>query len=282
MARARNIKPNIMANESLGELPPLTRLLFIYLWMLADRDGRLEDRPKRIAAMALPFDTGVDVDAILNDLNRTGFIVRYESGGLACIQIANFSKHQSPHVREVSSVLPAVPDDCLASKSESTAKAVPRQCLGDAESSPRSPDSLIPDSLIPDSLIPDSLNDESELVSCEPVVQGRKQINLLKKTSLPEGFTISERVRRWAAQRSYDRLDEHLETFKQKAAANGYTYASWDDAFMGAIRDDWAKLRASGRRLDHFAVLQKIANEKPVTVVDEEGSVINDHGHLPY
>ncbi len=277
MARARNIKPNIMANESLGELPPLTRLLFIYLWMLADRDGRLEDRPKRIAAMALPFDTGVDVDAILNDLNRTGFIVRYESGGLACIQIANFSKHQSPHVREVSSVLPAVPDDCLASKSESTAKAVPRQFLGDVKASPRSPDSLIPDSLIPD-----SLNDESGLEPCEPVVQAPKHANRLKKTPLPEGFTISVRVRQWAAQRGYDRLDEHLETFTQKATANGYTYASWDDAFMGAIRDDWAKLRMSGRKLDHFAVLQKIANERPVTVIDEEGTVINDPGHLPY
>ena len=50
MARSRNIKPSIMANEELAELEPLSRLLFIYLWMLADKAGRLEDRPKRIAA----------------------------------------------------------------------------------------------------------------------------------------------------------------------------------------------------------------------------------------
>ena len=48
MARARNIKPGFFDNETLGELPALTRLLFIGLWCLADREGRLQDRPKRI------------------------------------------------------------------------------------------------------------------------------------------------------------------------------------------------------------------------------------------
>jgi hypothetical protein len=42
MARIRMIKPGVMENEELAELSPLTRLLFIYLWMLADREGRLE------------------------------------------------------------------------------------------------------------------------------------------------------------------------------------------------------------------------------------------------
>ena len=35
MARARNIKPGFFDNEILGELPALTRLLFIGLWCLA-------------------------------------------------------------------------------------------------------------------------------------------------------------------------------------------------------------------------------------------------------
>ena len=55
MARARNVKPGLMANERLAELPAIARLLFVYLWVLADREGRLEDRPKRIAAQALPY-----------------------------------------------------------------------------------------------------------------------------------------------------------------------------------------------------------------------------------
>ena len=148
MSRSRNIKPAIMDNEDLADLEPLTRLLFIYLWMLADREGRLEDRPKRIAAQALPYDRTADVDAMLNDLKNAGFIDRYEVDGVACIQVINFAKHQTPHVREQGSSLP--------NNTQGTTKVVPCHDQGCASSSPRSPDSLIPDSLIPDSLIPDS------------------------------------------------------------------------------------------------------------------------------
>ena len=148
MSRSRNIKPAIMNNEDLADLEPLTRLLFIYLWMLADREGRLEDRPKRIGAQALPYDRTADVDAMLNGLKNAGFIDRYEVGGVACIQVINFAKHQTPHVREQASSLP--------NNTQDTTKVVPCHDQGSALSSPRSPDSLIPDSLIPDSLIPDS------------------------------------------------------------------------------------------------------------------------------
>lgn len=106
MARARNIKPGIMENEELAELDPLARLLFIYLWMLADREGRLEDRPKRIKAKALAYDAA-DADKLLDDLQRAGFIVRYEERGIRCIQIVTFSKHQKPHSNETQSELPS-------------------------------------------------------------------------------------------------------------------------------------------------------------------------------
>ena len=43
--------------------------------------------------------------------------------------------------------------------------------------------------------------------------------------------------------KGYDRLDEHLESFVSKAKAKGYTYADWDEGFMGAVRADWAGLR---------------------------------------
>ena len=48
MSRARNIKPAFFKNELLAELDAFDRLLFIGLWCLADREGRTEDRPKRI------------------------------------------------------------------------------------------------------------------------------------------------------------------------------------------------------------------------------------------
>ncbi|MBB2915882.1 hypothetical protein [Cupriavidus alkaliphilus] len=106
MPRARNIKPGVMQNEDLADLHPLTRLLFIHLWMLADRDGRLEDRPKRIKAEALPYDDA-DVDAMLYDLGDKGFLLRYENDGERYIQILNFRKHQRPHSNEAKSIIPA-------------------------------------------------------------------------------------------------------------------------------------------------------------------------------
>ena len=98
MARARNIKPGFFDNETLGELPALTRLLFIGLWCLADREGRLQDRPKRIKKELLGYDdiTVNDVDTMLQQLYNSGFIQRYEIDGERYIQVVNFLKHQNP------------------------------------------------------------------------------------------------------------------------------------------------------------------------------------------
>jgi len=105
MARARNIKPGFFKNEDLAECSVWARLLFPGLWMLADRDGRLEDRPKRIKGEIFPFDS-VEVDPLLNELVEWGFIRRYTAGGKKCIQIINFVLHQSPHSTEKDSDLP--------------------------------------------------------------------------------------------------------------------------------------------------------------------------------
>ena len=61
MARARLLKPGFFRNEMLAELPHATRLLFAGLWLISDREGRLEDRPKRIGADIFPYET-LDVD----------------------------------------------------------------------------------------------------------------------------------------------------------------------------------------------------------------------------
>ena len=109
--RARYIKPEFFKHEVLGSLDPLARLLFQGLWLLADREGRLKDRPVRIKIEILPYDDGADVDALLDDLARGGFIVRYGVGGDKYIQINNFAKHQRPHRNETPSEIPSIPDD---------------------------------------------------------------------------------------------------------------------------------------------------------------------------
>jgi hypothetical protein len=108
MARSRNIKPGFFSNEHLAELDFATRLLFIGMWTEADREGRLEDRPKRLRMALFPADS-VDVDRMLNDLAEFGFIQRYEIDGKRYLQIDSFTKHQMPHHKEVASVIPAPP-----------------------------------------------------------------------------------------------------------------------------------------------------------------------------
>lgn len=108
MARIRTIKPEFFTHEGLAELSPLQRLFFIGLWTQADREGRLEDRPKRLKAVILPYDD-CDVVSILDDLTNAGFLVRYEADGKPFLQIPAFGKHQRPHPKEPMSDIPAQP-----------------------------------------------------------------------------------------------------------------------------------------------------------------------------
>lgn len=110
MARARNIKPGFFVNEKLVELPYEARLMFIGLWTLADREGRLEDRPTRIKMTLFPADA-VDADDLLQQLHDAGFILRYEVDGRKYIEVTAFTKHQNPHYKEAASVIPAPPSD---------------------------------------------------------------------------------------------------------------------------------------------------------------------------
>lgn len=104
MARIRSIKPSFFTSDEVAELPPLLRLLFAGLWCLADRDGRLEDRPKRIKVEAMPHDR-IDIIKAIDTLEERGFIHRYSVDGAALIHITNFHLHQHPHPKEPPSTL---------------------------------------------------------------------------------------------------------------------------------------------------------------------------------
>lgn len=106
MARARNIKPGFFTNDDLAEVDALGRILFIGLWCVADREGRLVDRPKKIKAEILPYDD-CDANELLDQLVTHGFVARYSVGGASYIQIINFHKHQDPHYKEKASEIPA-------------------------------------------------------------------------------------------------------------------------------------------------------------------------------
>lgn len=103
--RARNIKPGFYRNADLTECSLAARLLAPALWMLADREGRLEDRPKQIKGEVFPHDN-IDTEPLLQELHTSGHITRYEAGGKKYIQVEKFLEHQFPHHREKQSVIP--------------------------------------------------------------------------------------------------------------------------------------------------------------------------------
>ena len=105
MARSRNIKPGFFTNDELAECSPHARLLFAGLWTIADKEGRLDDRPKKVKALVLPFDN-VDCDELLQQLHDRKFIQRYQVQDGAYIQITNWKKHQNPHCKEAPSEIP--------------------------------------------------------------------------------------------------------------------------------------------------------------------------------
>ena len=106
MARTRNIKPSFFTNDELAECSFPARLLFAGLWTLADRAGRLLDKPRRIKGQLFPFDD-LDIEALLVELVERGFVSRYAVGKVQVISIPNFVKHQRPHPHEPESELPA-------------------------------------------------------------------------------------------------------------------------------------------------------------------------------
>lgn len=114
MARIRSLKPECFKDEDLATLPYEARLLFMGLWCFADKEGRLEDRPKYLKAEIFPYDN-INIEKYLNMLCSPNinerpdkvFIRRYVVNGRKYIDIPEFLKHQSPHHTEKESILPS-------------------------------------------------------------------------------------------------------------------------------------------------------------------------------
>lgn len=172
MARSRNIKPGLFQNEILGVADPIYTLAFQGLWLVADREGRLEDRPQRIRAQTFPYRT-VDMDALLDWLHTNGFILRYTVGEKRFIQVLNFGKHQNPHKNETESVIPS--SDGIGSAPEEI--GTPSDGIGSAPA-----DSLL---LIPDSLNPSTAEPASDDAGCCQPAADNEKTDRQKSESCP-------------------------------------------------------------------------------------------------
>ncbi len=147
--RARNLKPGFFKNEELAGLPALTRILFAGLWCMADRAGRLEDRPARIKAEVLPYDQ-CDVDAMINDLQnvKEPFVKRYEANGKRYLQVVSAPLHFNPHPNEKPSEIPRSSEK-LHPKVEALGKSNRALALNPSSLNPESPIPVTPGGVKP-------------------------------------------------------------------------------------------------------------------------------------
>lgn len=125
-ARSRILQPGFFLNEDLSDLDFQTRLYFAGLFVLADKSGRLEYRPKQIKAYLFPYDDA-DIDFMTNSLAKLDFVSLYNAPCLPnqnndevvnikqltlvgrqkqYLQIINWDKHQNPHWNEKESEIP--------------------------------------------------------------------------------------------------------------------------------------------------------------------------------
>lgn len=103
MARIRTIKPEFFTSADVTSMSPLARLLYIGLWGVADREGRMKWRPADFKLQILPGDA-CDIYALCQEVIDRGMVVLY-GDGLA--YIPSFLDHQSINPRESASKLHA-------------------------------------------------------------------------------------------------------------------------------------------------------------------------------
>lgn len=256
MARARNIKPGFFKNEGLVDLDPLDRLLFIGMWCLADREGRIENRPKRIKMELFPCDN-YDVAEGIKSLEASGFVRCYEAEGFSVIEVCNFAKHQAPHGTEKDSELP----DCngyltVHERSKNGCVTGGKRLVKCGATlnnvNPPLDNALIPDSLIPDSLIPEytpsSLRDvppsdsaKQKSVTLSQWIVGVHERGEKLMSDYEPLTTYTEKVglpADWVELAWIQFKDRY--TTDEKAKRKRYT--NWRLVFKRAVEENWMKL----------------------------------------
>jgi hypothetical protein len=134
--RIRSIKPEFFEDEDLAQLPPHARLLFIGTWMMADRNGVLENRPKLLQVRIFPYESGKpsDVSQMIPLLIDGGYLVPFEVEGRGYLWIPTFTRHQRITGKEHDSGTryPLPPDDIQTGKHPGNTRETPG-CVTDVQ-----------------------------------------------------------------------------------------------------------------------------------------------------
>ncbi len=229
MARIRSIKPEFWVSEQIAECSTSARLTFVGLWNFCDDRGVHPAKPKTLKAELFPMDdiTSAQVGQWVEELISAGLVRVFEASedGDSYWHVTGWDRHQKIDRPSYKHPTPPAQDSTS-----------PRRDMLDEDSTSarRAPPPGVDGSGV------DRKGEESS----SP--KARTPAARKSKTSIPSDFTVSDRVKAWAVEKGFSDLEGHLESFKDKCAAKGYTNVDWDAAFMGAIRDDWAKLRPTG------------------------------------
>lgn len=218
----RMLREGILTSQRVAELSWPAEVFYRRVMSVVDDFGRFYAHPKLLRAACYPLlldrVSDPDIGKWLTECVTAGLIRTYQVSSKQYLELLDFRQQ----VRAKESKYPAFDE-----QTQSTCVADATQLLADAH------------------LDVDVDVDEggAENSGKKPPESPRPKKKKPQATPLPDDFKVSERVQKWAAERRFDHLDEHLEVFISKARAKGYTYVDWDDAFMSCIREDWGKLR---------------------------------------
>lgn len=123
--RIRSLKPEMWADERVGDLTHGARLLFVGLITMADDEGRLRELPAAILGHIFPYDevSAMKLSRWLSEVEKSGMVVRYSAGGKRYIAFRHWSRHQKVDRPNSSELPPPVFDESSSNHSTKDLRA---------------------------------------------------------------------------------------------------------------------------------------------------------------
>lgn len=215
----RILREGILTSPRMAKLGWAEEVLYRRLMSVVDDFGRYFADPGLVRAACFPRQlnkvSDSDIGKWLQVIAAAGLVRVYPAqDGESYLELIDFRQQ----VRAAKSKFPEPPSTCVADAQQ-------------VQSNPPASAPVFVSVSVSECVVPAS----------KPAAPTRKP--KASKTQIADDFRASDRVRAWAVEKGFDRVDEHLEAFVRKCKAKAYAYADWDLAFMEAIREDWAKLR---------------------------------------
>jgi hypothetical protein len=122
--RIRSLKPEFFTDRVTGRWPAELALFYQALWVLADDEGRFEWEPEGIRGQLFPYRSLIDPCALMEELRKTGHVIKYSADGAYYGWLPKFKKHQHPNRPQESKL----PDPSLSTHVPLTESSVSTHC----------------------------------------------------------------------------------------------------------------------------------------------------------